>query len=1346
MCQPILTVTVADIGRCGARGVISKTSRSSRLCLPKLAPPLGAQMRLLRTGLVLLAWAPLGSAQQVLTFRADGEIISVFSRSGVSYDVTVFSSGESCESNGCQSPEGYAECKAIQANDDTRWEYLDAVGNTRYFTPSISYKRGDYNYPAPCGMRDYNTRYLQFDYAYDAYDYAFNIPSSTHNGGKGAPCNVDTHTGKQYKCVCLCDQPPSPSMPPQPPPTPPTPPPSPKPPPTPPPSPPPDGSIDLVFVIDESAAMDARPFYQYTADYNFHASFKDTCYRRPVPAGTGYAGMDWEVVPGVEDGGAAQWTKFDTGRNDYGYALTAGEPGGEGGKFQMPFWTDSSKGFATSEPMLRRQSTSNPYEAGMPGPDVVELPPIEPSHRCQDPLPDAQAIARGIMGSLSAAASCEDCHVRFGVVGYASDAYVGAPLSCDTAAAGAAIDRLQGRTTVCDDSCPERESTIGGVPMSEYCEVEEVLQSVIPDVHHGKEGTEDYFREPSPLKFYRRSQWTSGCNAEYPFETVISSKHPGETTYPTDWTGISTDCSCEAPLQDYNAQVGLTTTPSGEHMKLDLSHELYLAVVPRTCPCARRAAAYGATNDLQTDDVTLQWALRCPDGSAATCNGNGNMPGCDPNIRALVDDISLGDDNEEPADGHCQSPAYERCDQAFVEAHCRLADADWMNTSSFGRTDDPAPWTNGVRAAKTDTVERSRAAAGLVGARDGTCTDGGSGSLWVNSGPPCERGTDCADCGPRYTYERNGQSGDKGISQVYTTTVEEDVYQNGQWHTLRRKEDHFRHEAYVSISDGLAKAHEELKANGRPGAKKIVVLISASAQTVDLGDEPDDAEGWFPFSSSTASREAASELKADGVEIFGFAFGSAATYADPCISMCGRGCDQCPKDNQRGFGPRTGYERRTGEASYTRHQTEQHFSVSRIHAGNGQPTDREHGDGALNVSNYFMELSTGTGSYLKQPMLGQGGAYWDSDPTPSLADIVSPGECQLQASDKPSELVPRAEDVARCIMATAGMVSGCPPSSPPAPAPPYTFIIPTPIAATAGTFYSCDDLVEDGGRCGAADGGADPTPRICRHCCGSTGFCGKDDGDGLWCGEGNQPLYSYAKIEPDGTQCAAPPSLPPSPPPPSPPPPSSPPSSPPPPAQDDASPLDAGVEVDEETVVLADDYVAPDWTECKLTCKAPSGTHTYLATPTDGANGANAQSWATAAASIDGVVRAPDWGCVALEPAPTPFVPSGHVQFGQPQCVVLPVGASLDDPCTQCQLHRHQKRKAQEQQTQPPSRKLSERADAADPAPSVAQVLASNKQLQQEKMQLQEQVAQLQASNKKLQANLDLAQLPRVEM
>jgi len=81
----------------------------------------------------------------------------------------------------------------------------------------------------------------------------------------------------------------------------------------------------------------------------------------------------------------------------------------------------------------------------------------------------------------------------------------------------------------------------------------------------------------------------------------------------------------------------------------------------------------------------------------------------------------------------------------------------------------------------------------------------------------------------------------------------------------------------------------------------------------------------------------------------------------------------------------------------------------------------------------------------------------------------------------------------------------CAPSPPPPPPSPPP---PSPI--------DCVALVPDGGRCGAPPLAADA---VCWHCCSSQGFCGTDDGGGLWCGEGNQPQFSYAKLDPGSAQC-----------------------------------------------------------------------------------------------------------------------------------------------------------------------------------------------------------------------------------
>ena len=77
--------------------------------------------------------------------------------------------------------------------------------------------------------------------------------------------------------------------------------------------------------------------------------------------------------------------------------------------------------------------------------------------------------------------------------------------------------------------------------------------------------------------------------------------------------------------------------------------------------------------------------------------------------------------------------------------------------------------TDSQMASSDDVTAQTRAAAGLVGPRDGSCTDGGSHSNWVNSGSACELGTDCTDCGPRYSYDRTGPTGDKGFTTVPST-------------------------------------------------------------------------------------------------------------------------------------------------------------------------------------------------------------------------------------------------------------------------------------------------------------------------------------------------------------------------------------------------------------------------------------------------------------------------------------------------------------------------------------------------------------------------------------------------
>jgi len=112
----------------------------------------------------------------------------------------------------------------------------------------------------------------------------------------------------------------------------------------------------------------------------------------------------------------------------------------------------------------------------------------------------------------------------------------------------------------------------------------------------------------------------------------------------------------------------------------------------------------------------------------------------------------------------------------------------------------------------------------------------------------------------------------------------------------------------------------------------------------------------------------------------------------------------------------------------------------------------------------------------------------------------------------------------------------CAPSPPPALPPALPPVSPTLAASTlvssptsapstylgrVGAPIDCLSLKEDGAQCGTSNATSNAT--ICRHCCSSTGFCGNGD---LWCGAGNQPGLSYAKIDPSGALCAPPPSPP----------------------------------------------------------------------------------------------------------------------------------------------------------------------------------------------------------------------------
>ena len=69
-------------------------------------------------------------------------------------------------------------------------------------------------------------------------------------------------------------------------------------------------------------------------------------------------------------------------------------------------------------------------------------------------------------------------------------------------------------------------------------------------------------------------------------------------------------------------------------------------------------------------------------------------------------------------------------------------------------------------------------------------------------------------------------------------------------------------------------------------------------------------------------------------------------------------------------------------------------------------------------------------------------------------------------------------------------------------------------AMAAGWPIACDALVENTGLCGPNHGNA-----MCRYCCSSTGFCGDDDGTGIYCGEGAIRGSSYKLIDPERVTC-----------------------------------------------------------------------------------------------------------------------------------------------------------------------------------------------------------------------------------
>ena len=60
----------------------------------------------------------------------------------------------------------------------------------------------------------------------------------------------------------------------------------------------------------------------------------------------------------------------------------------------------------------------------------------------------------------------------------------------------------------------------------------------------------------------------------------------------------------------------------------------------------------------------------------------------------------------------------------------------------------------------------------------------------------------------------------------------------------------------------------------------------------------------------------------------------------------------------------------------------------------------------------------------------------------------------------------------------------------------------------------CDALVANTGLCGPNHGNA-----MCEYCCSSAGFCGDDDGTGIYCGAQAIQGSSYKLVDPNRTVC-----------------------------------------------------------------------------------------------------------------------------------------------------------------------------------------------------------------------------------